>query len=98
MSKVFAGAGARVDVALAKELAPGFEVARAALTLHVRSERTADVWSFIPIDSEPAEIFIHRSLELGTRAIRVEILVAEDQRAGGIASALIGNPEGPSVP
>jgi len=97
LSKVFAGAGARVDVALAKKFAPGFEVARAALTLHVWSEGAAEVGSFIPIDSEPAEIFIHRSLELGTRAIRVEILVAKDERASGIASSLIGIPKGAGV-
>ena len=85
-------------MALAKEFAPGFEVVRAALTLHVWSERAAEIGSFVPLDAEPAEIFIHRSLELGAGAIRVEILVPNDQRATGIASALIGNPEGPSVP
>jgi hypothetical protein len=97
LSKVFARAGARVDVAFAKEFAPGFEVVRASLALHVWSERTADVGSFVPFDSEPAEIFMHRSLELGTRAIRVEIFVAKDQRSAATAGALIGSPKSAGV-
>jgi len=73
-------------------------VEREACALVVRRVGAAEVGAFGPREAEPAEIFDHGGDVLWAAARAVEVVVAQEERAGGEACALGGDPEGACVP
>ena len=95
--QILARAGAGEDVAAVAKPSPGVEVETVAFALRIRSEGTANVRSFLPVDSEPMQIFDKSLHILRLGALRIEVFVAQDKRSVGIQSSLVGSPEGGCV-
>src|SRR5690606_6790286 len=74
------------------------QIKPAPLALHVRSVRSADVGAFLPFEPEPAQVLEHLLGIPGLAAIRIEILVAKNERATGGAGALLSRPKGERMP
>ena len=51
----------------------------------------------VPGEAEPVEVFAQCGGELGARALRIEVFVAEIEDAVGDSSALVGDEEGARV-
>ena len=88
MSEIAAGAGAGVGEAGGEELLERGEVERKAVGLAEFG---------VPGEAEPAEVFAHGGGELRTRALGVEVFVAEVEGAVGGTGALVGDDEGACV-
>ncbi len=86
---VATGAGAGEDVAGDVEAGEGGAVEGETLTL--RNEGT------VPVETEPAEVFLERGDEFGAATGGVEVVVAKKECAVGGAGALVGEPEGAGV-
>jgi len=95
--QVLAGAGAGIDGPTVAQLAPCTKVNLAALALAVGPERSSQVWPFLPVDSQPPEIFEHRLGKPALGALGIEILVAQNQGAVVLEGALAGGPESGNV-
>src|SRR5712671_5164544 len=67
------------------------------LALSVWTECAATVGTFLPLKTEPEQVFGHRrdKFSLATRA--VEVFVAQHERAAEFLRALLGNPKSASV-
>jgi hypothetical protein len=65
--------------------------------LRIRAEGPAYIRTLLPLQTEPMQIFDHGFDKMWPRAFRVQILVAEDQRACGVKRALLCHPEGARV-
>jgi hypothetical protein len=59
---------------------------------------TADVWAFIPAQTEPVHVLVHCCDELGSHTFAIEIVIPQYQGAPGSPSALLRDPESPRVP
>ena len=55
---------------------------------------TSDVRTLVPSETEPVQIFEEAPDKFGADARAVEIVIAEDQGASGLACAGLGDPEG----
>jgi hypothetical protein len=86
---IAAGAGAGENQAGGVEAGEGGTVEREALAL---GEDGA-----VPVEAEPAEVFLKSGDEFGAAAGGVEVVVAEEERAAGGAGALVGDPESARV-
>ena len=62
--------------------------------MDIRVVRSADVGSFGPFQSEPAEVFDRRGSELRTTASGVEVFGTVDERAGSGAGCGEGESAG----
>ena len=85
MREVAAGAGAGVDEAGGEELLEGGAVSGQARGLREHGR--------LPGDAEPGEVFEHGGDEFGAGALRVEVFVAQQERAVVLARAVEGSPE-----
>src|SRR6185437_1736584 len=85
LRKVAAGAGAAVDEAACEQLLEGGAVGGEARGLGEHRRR--------PRNAEPGEVFEHGGEELRAGALRVEVLVAEEQRSALLLRAPICGPE-----
>src|SRR5688572_11848110 len=47
----------------------------------VRTNGTADLWTFIPVEAEPAQIFENRRVGVGCGALNVGVFDTQDERA-----------------
>lgn len=65
--------------------------------MRVRSERTAYVRAFIPIQTQPTKVFVHCLNKFRLASLVIEIFIAEDELAGRRPDALVGDPEGTRV-
>src|SRR5215467_1763611 len=92
--QVFARAGAGIDKAAVAQPAPGFQIKIAPTALVVWAEGAADVWTFVPVEPQPAQIVEHCSNKFLPAALEVEILIAEDELAAGGPGSPPGRPEG----
>ncbi len=88
LRQIFARARAGVNSAGIAQLLPRLQINIAALALGIRRVRAADIRAFPPLDAEPAQVFEVRVYEFAARALRVEIFVAQEERAAGVARAL----------
>ena len=70
----------------------------AALALNVGCERPADVRSLLSDDPQPAQVLHHGLREVRTRALQIQVLVAEDEHPLVLLRAPVGGPEGAGVP
>ena len=64
-----------------------------AFALVVWRVRSADIGTFIPAQSEPAQILEHRRDEHGPAARAVEVFIAQDECAARRFGALLGSPK-----
>jgi hypothetical protein len=96
--QVFAAAGAWINEAPIAETTPCFEVEVMTLALGVRSERPAYVRTFVPIDAQPAQVFIHGVDEFRPGTLLVKIFVAKNELSSGGECAPVSDPEGTRVP
>ena len=83
--EVAAGAGARIGESGGKELLKRGKVEGKAVGLAEFG---------VPGEAEPEEVFAHGGGEFGTRALGVDVFVAEVERTVSGASALVGDEEG----
>ena len=90
---VLARAGAGIDVAGGAELVQGVEMKLATFGLIVGSERAAAIRAFLPVETEPFEVFIHGRVKFRAATGDVEVFVAQDKDAVLSACALLGDPE-----
>src|SRR5271169_1211649 len=97
LREVFARAGAGINGSSVAQFSPRFEVVGPALALHIGTVVPAAIWAFGPADAEPLEVFDHRACELCSRALRIEIFVAENQGAPVVERTLVGDPESAGV-
>src|SRR5271167_2955858 len=81
VGQVLARAGARIDESAIAQFAPALQVKLAAPALLVRRKRSADIGAFVPANAKPAQVLDHGLGEFWLRALRVEVLIAKDQRA-----------------
>src|SRR5882762_2428240 len=95
--QLFARTGARVDRTLIAQLPPGFQIELAALTLRIWGERSTDIWTLLPIESQPAQVLIHCFHKFHTAALRVQVFIAKDKNAVRRTCALLRDPESPRV-
>src|SRR5437762_14204611 len=63
------------------------------LALGIWTERATAVGTFLPLKTEPAQVFGHRRDKILLPARAVEVFVAEHERAGEFFRALLGNPK-----
>jgi len=94
---ILARTGAGVNKPAGAQFLESCAVKFDTLTLVIRSERTTAVRAFLPLETEPAQIFEHRGNKLRFAAIPVEVFVAQDQTAVRGQGALLGNPESASM-
>jgi hypothetical protein len=69
----------------------------AALALRIRAECPTNIRPFVPTDAEPVEVIEHRIGEIRFGALRIQILIAQNQGSGGIARSDVRDPEGARV-
>ena len=91
--QVFARAGAGIDEATIAQRAPGCEVKLAALTLRIWCEEPTDIRAFVPIETQPVQVFIHGVYKVRLAALEVEVFVAKDETAVGGSGTLVRDPE-----
>src|SRR5437762_5566463 len=68
------------------------------LALGIWTERATAVGTFLPLKTEPAQVFGHRRDKILLAARAVEVFVAEHERAAEFLRALLGNPKSARMP
>jgi hypothetical protein len=86
--QVFAATGAWVSETRSKQQVEGFAIGGNARGLLKLSG---------PGDAQPAQVFAHGFSEFFARALRVEVFVAEQERAMVLLGALVSDPESARV-
>jgi len=92
-----ARAGAGINEAGGAELLERGEITRAAFALGIGSEWAAAAGAFLPVNSEPAEVFEHGGNEFGPGTGGVEVFVAENKGPAAGDGALLGGPKSAGV-
>jgi hypothetical protein len=77
---------------------PSPQIMPTPLTLRIRTTSPAAVRPLAPLNSQPAQIFIHCRHKLRPTALRIQILIAEDQLAMMLSRPSSRNPECPRMP
>ena len=89
--------GAGVDQARGMEALEGGPVKRDPAALVVGCVRPAQIGTLVPGEPDPAQVLQHRRREVQAVARRVQVVVAQDEGAPGIAGPLLGDPERPGM-
>ncbi len=97
LCQVFAGAGTRIDETCIPQAAPRGEIVLPPLALGVRRVRPAAIRAFIPSNSQPTEVFDHRVNKLCPAALRIKVVVAENQGSFLLNCPLGRDPEATRV-
>src|SRR5206468_3065864 len=97
VENIFARAGARVNAFAGLQFLQGGPVKIKPLALSVWTECAAAVGSFLPLKTEPAQVFSHRRDKFFLAARAVEVFVAQHERAADFLRALLGNPKSARV-
>jgi len=84
---------AGVNIVCILQLLPSAEKSSVALALAVGPSLAAHVGAFVPVATEPAEVFDRTVGELGLAALRVEVFVAVNELAARFSRALHSNPK-----
>ena len=91
--QVLASTLARIHSALGAELLQRLSIVFGALTLKIRSVRSAHIGAFLPSKTEPPQILHHRSDKLGFAPVVIDVFHAQQQCAPRGARALLRRPE-----
>ena len=97
MRQIFARTMAWIDKAAVPQPPPSLQIARPALTLRVRSVRAATIRSLAPTNPEPAQVFHHGASKFRPRALRIQILIPQNQSSLTLDRPLRRDPEGPRM-
>ena len=81
-------------MATIQQTPPGLTIEVVALALRIRSEGSALVRPFLPLQAQPTQILDQGVIKVRLRAVGIEILVAQDQGPSGGLRTLLGDPEG----
>ena len=95
---IFARAGARINEAGRAQLFKCLPVEMRAPGLSIRRKRPPVIRSFLPLESEPAKVLEHRQREFRLAAIRIQILISQNERAAALLGASLGRPKCAGVP
>jgi len=94
---ILAGTAAGIDKASFAKPFERSEVERVALALRIRRKRSAAIRPFAPFQAEPFQIVVHGGDELRFATRKIQIFIAQDQRAGVLSGAFLSRPEGSGV-
>lgn len=72
---------------------PGLNVILSTLALRIRAKGAAAVGSFLPLQTEPVQIFDEFTEEACFRALGIEILISQDQDTLVLSGARVRPPE-----
>src|SRR5207247_10730757 len=97
VENIFARTSAGIDKAAGFQLFQGSPIKVEPLALSVRTDCAAAVGSFLPLKTEPAQVFSHRRDKFFLAARAVEVFVAQHERAADFLGALLGNPKSARV-
>src|SRR5436305_11521271 len=91
--QIFARTGTWIDQSAVAQLAPSVQIKAAAFALRVRPKTASThaalkIKAFVPIQTQPAQVFIHGADELRLASLIVEVFIAEDEFAVCGAGAL----------
>lgn len=89
--QVLARTCAGIEQTSLQQFFPRAEVINVPFTLRVRSARSADVWTFLPLNPEPIEVLEHGAIELRPGSLLIQIVIAENQRASRVARTCCRN-------
>jgi len=92
-----ARAPARVEITVAQQLSKCVEINLMAAALCVRCKRSSVVWTLVPADSQPSQVFDRGICINSAAAVGIEVFHAQDQHSSGIACALICGEESARV-
>jgi len=98
LRQIFSRARTRINKPSIAQSPPRFQVMRAPLALHIRPELPCAIRPLRPADAQPAQVLDHRPRELLPRALRVKILIAQNQRAATLLRPLPCDPKRARVP
>jgi hypothetical protein len=70
---------------------------RPALTLRVRAILSTTIGAFVPVDSQPAQIFDHGASKFRPRALPIQILIPQNQSSMILDRPLRRDPESPRM-
>jgi len=98
LREILSRAGARINESCVAQPPPRLEIKRWPFALRVGTEVAAAVRPFHPTKAEPLEVFDHRARKLGTRTLRIEVFVAQDQGSTALGGTLRGDPKGARMP
>ncbi len=98
LREIFTRATAWVNEPTLAQAAPRLSIVRPALALEVRAKSAATIGALAPANFQPAQIVDHGAGEFRTRALGVEIFIAQNQSAAIFDCPLRRYPEGPRVP
>src|SRR6266496_3498313 len=97
MCQLLARACARIDESAVAQDPPRLRVDFSPLTLRVRGMRPTAVGAFVPLQSQPAQVFIHCGDVLRPASVWIKVFIAEDERTAGALCPLCGNQESARV-
>jgi hypothetical protein len=95
---IFARTITWIDKARSEKLSPGIQIERAPFTLAIRAERTTNIRSFAPFQSEPEEILDAGFAKFRTAALWIEIFDSQNHHAVVEPGTLLCLPKGQRVP
>ncbi len=91
---VFSRTSTRINHPQIAQLPPRFDVVCPPFALCVRTCRPSAIRPFDPVDPKPAQVFEHGLHELRSTALRIQVLVAENQLSVMLGSTQRRRPEG----
>src|SRR6185295_386983 len=94
---ILPGAGARIDETTFAETGEGLAVKRHPFALAVRPKRSPAIRPFLPMKSEPPQIFQHGRHEFRLATRGIEILVAQYQHPAVPPRPFLRVPECPRM-
>ena len=97
-SQILSRTGTRINRALLTQLSPCCQIEFPALALFIGCIRASAIRTFLPRDSQPPHVFEHGQDEFRPAAIRIEVLVAENEGAAKLPRAVCGNEKGSCMP
>jgi hypothetical protein len=97
-SHILARASTRIDRPNLPQPLPRLQIEISALTLRIGSVRPSAIRPLLPGNSQPVQVLDHRIDEFGTAALRIQILISQNQGPAPLRRSLRGNPKRPRMP
>jgi hypothetical protein len=98
--EIFPRTGTGIDESAVAKFTPCVQINRSALALRIRSKVPADApmlaafamlprkaVTLVPVQAQPTQVVIHGPHEFRLAALKVQVFIAEDERAAGGAGA-----------
>ena len=95
--QIFSRTATGIEEAALLQLPPSSEIDAVSLALDVRCIRASDIWPFLPIDAEPAQVFERGRGIFCAAAIGVEVFHSHHEGADSGDGPLVSGEECPCV-